>query len=387
MQRGTFEWMKSVNKTTILNKIRLSGSISRADIAKETGITPPTVSSIVKELIDENLVKESHIGQSTGGRKPTLLQLKEDGYYVIGIDAGSKIIKGIVCDLVGQIHSRAEAEIWPNITKEKFLDCLLTVVEQLLTKNQHDTGKVLGIGVAMHGVIDIETGTSLSSVNSGLINVPIKQTLENKFDLPVKVENNSRAMTLGEFWFDDENAVKRFAVINIGRGVGSGLIVDNKLIHGAQGVTGEIGHTTISLEGERCSCGNIGCFETFVTGDAIVRRAKRMIPSAPESLTAEEVYRLAKQGEKQYIQILEETGRLIGIGIVNFIHTVNPDKIILSGGVMKSKEIIFPIIKKTIHERVLIDKLREVTIIEVSKLGDDITELGAAALWLIDLFY
>lgn len=166
MQRGTFEWMKSVNKTTILNKIRLSGSISRADIAKETGITPPTVSSIVKELIDENLVKESHIGRSTGGRKPTLLQLKEDGYYVIGIDAGSKIIKGIVCDLVGQIHSRAEAEIWPNITKEKFLECLLTVVEQLLTKNQHDTGKVLGIGVAMHGVIDIKTGTSLSSVNS-----------------------------------------------------------------------------------------------------------------------------------------------------------------------------------------------------------------------------
>lgn len=112
-----------------------------------------------------------------------------------------------------------------------------------------------------------------------------------------------------------------------------------------------------------------------------------MIPTAPENLTAEEVYRLAKQGEKQYIHILEETGRLIGIGIVNFIHTVNPDKIILSGGVMKSKEIIFPIIKKTIHERVLIDKLREETIIEVSKLGDDITVLGAAALWLNDLFY
>ncbi len=387
MQRGTFKWMKSVNKTMILNKIRLSGSISRADIAKETGITPPTVSSIVKELMDENLVKESHLGQSTGGRKPTLLQLKEDGYYVIGVDAGSKTIKGVVSDLVGNIYSRTEVEVYSNITKEEFLKSLSMVVEQLLTGYKQHMDKILGIGVAMHGVIDVETGTSLHSVNSGLINVPIKQTIEKIFDLPVMVENNSRAMTLGEYWFTNDNAYNCFTVINIGRGVGSGLIVDNKLVHGAQGVTGEIGHVSISLDGERCSCGNIGCFETFVTGDAIVRRAKRCIANASENLTAEEVYRLAKRGKREYIQILEETGKLIGIGIVNFIHTVNPDKIVLSGGVMKSKEFLLPSIQKTIHERVLTDKLRLETIIEVSKLGDDITVLGAAALLLNELFY
>ncbi|WP_235845583.1 ROK family transcriptional regulator [Neobacillus novalis] len=380
--------MKSVNKTTILNKIRLSGSISRADIARETGITPPTVSSIVKELIRENLVMESHLGQSIGGRKPTLLQLKEDGYYVIGLDAGSKTIKGIISDLVGHIHSRVEVEIHPNITKGEFLTSLSAVVEQLLRGFNQHIDKILGIGVAMHGVIDRETGTSLSSVNSGLINVPIKQTLEEKFVLPVLVENNSRAMTLGEYWFgNDESAVKCFAVINIGRGVGSGLIVDNKLIHGAQGVNGEIGHVSISLGGERCSCGNIGCLETFVTGDAIVLSAKRSISNAPENLTAEEVYRLAKQEKQEYIQVLEETGKFIGVGIVNFIHTVNPNKIVLSGGVMKSKEFLLPSIQQAISERVLIDKLREETVIEVSKLGDDITVLGAAALLLNELFY
>ncbi len=387
MQRGTFEYMKSVNKSIILNKIRLSGSISRADIARESGITPPTVSTIVKELIHENLVVESHLGESIGGRKPTLLQLKEDGYYVIGIDAGSNRIKGIISDLVGGIYSRAEVEIHPNITKEEFLNSLSEVVEQVLKDYGQHKDKILGIGVAMHGIIDIETGTSLSSVNSGLINVPIKKTLEKKFDLPVIVENNSRAMTLGEYWFGNGGATKRFAVINIGRGVGSGLIVDNKLIHGAQGVNGEIGHVSISLDGERCSCGNIGCFETFVTGDAIVRRAKKSISNAPEDLTAEEVYRLAKQGRKEYIQVLEETGKFIGIGIVNFIHTVNPNKIVLGGGVLKSKEFLLPSILQTISERVLIDKLREETVIEVSKLGDDITILGAAALLLNELFY
>lgn len=387
MLRGTFEFMKSVNKTTILNKIRLTGSISRADISRETGITPPTVSSIVRELIRDNLVIESHLGQSIGGRKPTLLQLKEDGYYVIGMDAGSKTINGIVSDLVGNIYSREEVEIHPNITKEEFLTSLSALVEQLLKGYKQHLGKFLGIGVAMHGIIDIKSGTSLTSVNSGLISVPIKETLEERFDLPVFVENNSRAMTIGEYWFGNGGTTKRFAVINIGRGVGAGLIVDNKLIHGAQGVNGEIGHASISLDGERCSCGNIGCFETFVTGDAIVRRAKRSIANAPENLTAEKVYYLAKQGRKEYIQVLEETGKFIGIGIVNFIHTVNPHKIVLGGGVLKSKEFLFLSILRTISERVLLDKLREETIIEVSKLGDDITVLGAAALLLNELFY
>lgn len=387
MLRGTFEFMKSVNKTTILNKIRLSGSISRADIARETGITPPTVSSIVKELIRENLVIESRLGQSIGGRKPTLLQLKEDGYYVIGMDAGSKIIKGIISDLVGNIYSRVEVDIHPNITNEEFLTSLSAVVEQLLGDYKQHIDMILGIGVAMHGVIDIETGTSITSVNSGLINVPIKKTLEKRFDLPVFVENNSRAMTLGEYWFGNGSASKRFAVINIGRGVGSGLIDDNKLIHGAHGVAGEIGHVSISIVGERCTCGNIGCIETFVTGDAIVRSAKRSIFNTSENLTAEEVYRLAKLGKKEYIQVLEETGKFIGIGIVNFIHTVNPNKIVLSGGVMKSNEFLLPSILQTISERVLIGKLREETIIEVSQLGDDITVLGAAALLLNELFY
>lgn len=387
MLRGTFEYMKSVNKTTILNTIRLSRLISRADISRETGISPPTVSNIVRELIRDNLVMESHLGQSIGGRKPTLLQLKEDGYYVIGLDAGSKTIKGIISDLVGNIYCREEVEIFPNTTKEEFLTSLSTLIVQLLKDYKQQLGKFLGIGVAMHGIIDIETGTSLTSVNSGLISVPIKQTLEERFDLPVFVENNSRAMTLAEYWFRNESASKRFAVINIGRGVGSGLIEDNKLIHGVHGVAGEIGHTSISLNGERCSCGNIGCFETFVTGDAIVRRAQTSISNAPENLTAEEVYRLAKEGKKEYIQILEETGEFIGIGIVNFIHTVNPHKIVLGGGVMKSKEFLLPRIQKIISERVLIDKLKEETIIEVSKLEDDITVLGAAALLLNELFY
>ncbi|MBM6614772.1 ROK family transcriptional regulator [Desemzia sp. RIT804] len=385
MVRGTFQMMKSVNKSTILNKIRQSGPISRAEIAKVTGITPPTVSSIVKELMDEKLVVESNLGESQGGRKPTMLLLNRNEHYVVGVDAGSDSIKACVSDLVGNILVRSELPIKSH-TIENFLAVLIQAIQLVIKDMGIEGNKVIGIGIAMHGVVDVATGTSLYSANSGLRNVHIKEVLEDTFDLQVRVENNSRAMALGEYWFGDYGTLKSFTVINIGRGVGSGMIESGKLRYGAQEIAGEIGHMTISLDGEKCSCGNQGCFETFVTGDAIVRRAKIKIPDAPEELTGEKVYEYALEGKKEYQKILEETGVLIGIGIVNLIHSLNPEKIVLGGGVMKSHKFLMPSIIATIQQRALTEKARKDNMITLTRVGDDATILGAAALLLTKLF-
>lgn len=386
MVRGTFQLMKSVNKSTILNKVRQYGPISRAEIAKDTGITPPTVSSIVKELIDEKLVVESVLGESQGGRKPTMLLLNKNDHYVIGVDAGSDSIKVCVSDLVGTILVRSELPIYSHTTIESFLAVMIQAIQLVIKDMGANRNKVIGIGIAMHGVVEVATGTSLYSANSGLRNIQIKKVLENTFDRQVIVENNSRAMALGEYWFGDYGTLKSFAVINIGRGVGSGIIEDGKLRYGAQDIAGEIGHMTISLDGEKCSCGNQGCFETFVTGDAIVRRAKKQIPDAPDDLSGEKVYEYALKGHKAYQDVLAETGILIGIGIVNLIHSVNPEKIVLGGGVMKSHEFLMPSILATIQQRALTEKARKNTIINLSRIGDDVTVLGAAALVLKRLF-
>ncbi|WP_373471279.1 ROK family transcriptional regulator [Carnobacterium alterfunditum] len=386
MVRGTFQLMKSANKSTILNKVRQYGPISRAEIAKETGITPPTVSSIIKELMVEKLVVESVLGESQGGRKPTMLLLNKNDHYVIGVDAGSDSIKVCVSDLVGTILVRSELPIYSHTTIENFLAVMIQAIELGIKDMGANGNKVIGIGIAMHGVVEVATGTSLYSANSGLRNVQIKEVLEKKFDRQVIVENNSRAMALGEYWFGDYGALESFAVINIGRGVGSGIIEDGKLRYGAQDIAGEIGHMTISLDGEKCSCGNQGCFETFVTGNAIVRRAKKKIPDAPDDLSGEKVYEYALKGQKAYQSVLEETGVLIGIGIVNLIHSVNPEKIVLGGGVMKSHEFLMPSILATIQQRALTEKARKNTIINLSRIGDDVTVLGAAALVLKRLF-
>lgn len=385
MKRGTFQLMKSVNKSTILNKIRLSEPLSRAEIAQETGITPPTVSSIVKELIAENLVEESILGESRGGRKPTMLLIKRNGHYIIGIDAGSNKIRGVATDLVGTILLETEINVERHVSNEHFLKTLKEVVRTIFMKID-DKSKVLGIGVAMHGVVDVSLGISLYSSNSGLRDIPIKNELEKEFNVVVMVENNSRAMALGEYWFGNHDEVESFVAINIGRGVGSGIVDKGRLCYGAQDIAGEIGHMTMDLNGEVCSCGNRGCFETLVTGEAIVRRAKEQIKDVPENLTAEDVYSYAKENQKDYLQILEETGQLIGIGVVNLIHIVNPDRIVLGGGVMNSSEFLMPIIRKTIQERALTERARMHTKVEASLLGKDATILGASALLLAEIF-
>lgn len=383
MRQGTFRWMKSVNKSIILNKIRTDAPISRAQIAKETKLTPPTVSSNVKELIDQGIVKESKLGESQGGRKPTMLLINNQGFYVVGVDAGPEMIECILTDLSGTVLKRTSSKLPLPLTNAQFLvilkDCIRDCITDISTTNK----KIIGIGVAMHGVVDIESGTSLFAPILSLTNIPIKQELEKEFELEVKVENDARAMALGESWFGDYGELTSMLVVNIGRGVGAGLIIDGKLYHGAQDIAGEVGHMTIDLHGDICECGNRGCLQTFTSGPAIAKRAMTRI--SLDSISAEEVYELAKSGNEECVTILKETGGVIGIGLTNLIHIINPQKIVLGGGVTKAKDLILPVILKTIAECALTPRAKQ-TEVTITKLGDDATLIGAVSLLLVDVF-
>lgn len=385
MQRGTFQLMKSVNKSIILNKIRISEPISRAQIAKETKLTPPTVSSIVKELIEQGIVRESALGVSQGGRKPTMLLINSDAIYVIGVDAGPETVACMLVDLSGKVVGRTASKINPSITNEQFITILKDNIHKTLQLSSTNHEKITGIGVAMHGVVDVETGTSLVAPNLGLTNIPIKAELEKEFNLIVRVENDARAMALGESWFGGHGNEESMVAVNLGRGVGAGVVIKGKLYHGAQDLAGEIGHMTLDMKGEVCTCGNRGCLQTFATGQAIVERARKDLHGISNTLTGETVYEQALTGNKAYIEILEETGTIIGIGLTNLIHLINPGKIVLGGGVMKSEKFILPTIKQTIEQRALTPEAKQ-TEVAVTNLGDDATLLGAVSLLLVELF-
>jgi N-acetylglucosamine repressor len=385
MQRGTFKLMKSVNKSIILNKIRTSEPISRAQIAKETSLTPPTVSSIVKELIDQGLVRESTLGHSSGGRKPTMLHINAGAFYVIGVDAGPEKVECILSDLTGEILKRYTSRLVKPLTNEQFVSVLNEIIYKILDISDIDQEKIIGIGIAMHGVVDVETGTSLVAPILKLRNIPIKDVLEKEFNLTVHVENDARAMALGESWFGGHGDVDSMVAVNVGRGVGAGVVMNGKLYHGAQGIAGELGHMTIDMNGEICECGNRGCLQTLVSGEAIANRAAKQIQGISGTLTGKEIFDLAEEGNESCIELLQETGRMLGIGITNLIHLVNPGKIVLGGGVMKSERFIMPTLVGTIHQRVLTDKARD-TDIAVTRLGNDATLLGAVSLLLVELF-
>ncbi|MCF3942882.1 ROK family transcriptional regulator [Oceanobacillus alkalisoli] len=385
MERGSFQLMKSVNKSLVLNKIRTSEPISRAQIAKDTKLTPPTVSSIVKELLKDGVVRESELGESSGGRKPKMLHINSKAFYVIGMDAGPETVDCALTDLTGKILQRTPSEdLTKTLTNEKFLAILTEKIETIIASTDIDHEKIIGIGIAMHGVVDVESGTSLIAPNLNLTDIPIKATLEEAFDLTVRVENDARAMALGESWFGGNSDAGSMVAVNFGSGVGAGIVINGELYHGAQDIAGEFGHMTIDLHGEICECGNPGCLQTFASGEALAERYKRQV-SSEKDLNGEEIYELAKNGEKQAIQFLQETGEIIGIGLTNLIHLVNPSRIVLGGGVMKSQEFIFPEIDKMIEQRALTKEAKK-TEVSVSRLGDDATLLGAVSLLLVELF-
>ncbi len=380
MRQGSFQWMKSMNKSLILNKIRTQGPISRAQIARETNLTRPTVSSNVKELIDQNIVEESDIGQSQGGRKPTMLVINNGAFCILGVDAGPDSIECIVSDLSGKVLERSETQLQLPTDNEKFLDALKSCIQDCLVKT---AGKdVIGIGVAMHGVVDVETGVSLVAPNLGLTNIPIKEELENTFGLEVKVENDARAMALGEFWFGDHGELESMLAVNIGRGVGAGMIIGGKLYHGSSDIAGEIGHMTIDLNGQVCECGNRGCLQTFAAGPAI---ARNISDKTTESLSAEQVFEQALCGNEACIEVLTKAGKAMGVGLTNLIHIVNPEKIVLGGGVSKAQQFILPAIRETIRASALTQSASR-TKVEITKLGDDATLIGAVTLLLVDVF-
>lgn len=385
MQRGTFQLMKSVNKSLILNKIRTDAPISRAQIAKETKLTPPTVSSMVKELLEQGIVRESEYGVSQGGRKPKLLHINSDNFYIIGVDAGPERIEGILSDLSGTILARTSSTIALPTSNQAFISLLIENIDELIEKQEMKKQKIVGIGIAMHGVVDTDTGTSLFAPNLKLRNIPIKEKLEAEFQLPTQVENDARAMALGEAWFGGHAEFKSMVAVNIGRGVGSGVVIDGKLFHGNQNIAGEIGHMTIDINGKLCECGNRGCLQTFITGKAISERAKEKVTEPTDELTGEKVHDLAVKGNQAAITVFQETGKIIGIGLTNLIHLVNPEKIVLGGGVMKSEKFMMPVIKQTITDRALTTAAKQTEIV-ITKLSSDATLLGAVALLLEELF-
>lgn len=386
------------NRLSVINLIRLKKLTSRIELSKETGLKTSTISNIINSLLEKGLVVEKGIGESSLGRKPKLIKLNHLVFYLIGVEIDITHITAGLMDVWGNLAIKIETPLNEGQNESEVMSIVIHSIRDLLKRAEEKHQEVRGIGIGVMGLVDPESGVLHFSLHHNWKNLPIKSMLEEEFNLPVIVDNDSRAMALGEHWFGAGQGVKDLVLINVSDGIGSGIIINGKLYYGTGGIAGEIGHTSIDYDGPKCGCGNYGCLETFVSGLAIAKKARkiiqegrrtiipRLVNNKLEKITGEIVCEAAKEGDKLSLDLLKNAGEYLGVGIANIVNSFNPEVILIGGRMIQESKIIFDSAKKVALKRVLDVTGKSVKIIPFL-LGRDAGTIGAATLIARDIFY
>ncbi len=376
------------NKRLILKTIYNSGEISRADVARETGLTRATVSDAVAELIEKGLVREVGTGKSTGGKPPTLLSVVDDSRYIIALDLADSVFCGAGINLRGKIKEKFIASI-KDSDGETALKILYELIEKLLKSAD---SPVLGLGIGTPGLIDSKRGIVKNAVNLDWHELPLKDILEKRYNLPVYIANDCQVAALAECIFSKNNDVQNLVLVKVGRGTGAGIVINRKIHYGDGFGAGEIGHIKVVEDGDLCRCGNVGCLETLTSTRAITRSAKAIFmqdgnsllhnfANSPEEIDMDVVFKAFQAGDKEIYKLISVVGHYLGIAVANIVGLLNIENIVIAGVLSRFGDALIEPIKEEMKRRSLKNLAHE-TRIEVSKLGSEIVILGAAALLL-----
>ena len=379
---------KNPNKRIILDMVRFTpGGISRAELARQIGLTRSAVSTIVNEAIADGLVRESESGPATGGRRPTLLEINPQKGNVIGIDMGATHLGVAVADFAGHVLDEVESAFNVEEEPQVCLDQIQQRVREILSKAGIRPDQILAIGMGVPGPVMAEAGlVSSPPIMPGWDNYPIREQLRKFWQVPVTVNNDAELGALGEWAFGAARGEQNLAYIKVGSGVGAGLLLDGRIFRGATGCAGEIGHITVLDGGPRCSCGNSGCLEALSGGKAIARRAREAISAGkrtqlsqiipPESITARDVANAARYGDLVSQQIVAEAGAYLGIAVAGLVNLFNPNVIVVGGGVAQMGDLLLEPIRRSVQGRSLPSAARAVRIL-AAVLGRRSTTMGA----------
>lgn len=370
--------VKKENKSLVLHVIKENAPISRAEVAVKTGLNKGTVSSLVTELIEEDLLLESGPGLSSGGRRPVMLLFNQKAGYSIGVDIGVNYILGILTDLQGDIREE-ELVHFNSLSLEEVKGILFETIDKLLALTPKSTYGAVGIGVGVPGTVSSD-GNILLAPNLGWKNVPLKSILEEKYQLPVCIENEANAGAHGEKCFGTGTNLENIVYVSGGIGIGVGLILDGNLYKGTKGLSGELGHMTIESHGIECRCGNKGCWELYASEKALINRSEELGISGSKKgdNTLEILLQHAADGEAETLMLFREIGSYLGIGISNIINIFNPEQVIIGNRIALCEDLMKDALMQEIQERALSSHQKEIRI-DFSILSSHSTALGVAS--------
>ena len=384
---GNRELIRAINRSTILNSIKTHGAIPRAEIARLTGLSPATVTGITAELIQDNLVFEKESGDSSGGRPPIMLAINPNGGCVVGIKVMEDHALGALTDLEASLLGKQSYPL-TDTSPEGISRSLSELVAELLKMSENPVPNLMGVGVGLAGIVEAGQGLVRQSPFFGWNDVPLREMIQSRMNVPVYVDNDVNTLAFAEKWFGAGRGVDNFLVVTVGRGIGLGIVSNGQFNHGARGGAGEIGHTVIQPGGELCACGKRGCLEMYASEPALLRQAAKAyeqgqlssLPNTPEELIA-----LAASGEKAAQEIFARAGELLGQSIANLVNIFNPQRVLINGEGVRAGNWLFDPMRAAIDEHTMPGLRQDVSIL-VEPLGDDAWARGAASLVLHELF-
>jgi len=383
-QAARLNTIRDINRQIVLNYIREREPISRAEIAREADLQRSTISAIVEALAAEGLVEEVGEGESTGGRRPTLLRLRTKEAIAIGVAITPTCTTVATSDLAGRIVEQTEFLTDPN--PEQTLAEVITVTREFSARN---AGSIEAVGVSLPGLVDPSTGTAVYVPYFKWRDIPIARTISSALGLPVIIDNDANAVALAELWFGrpEVSDARDFILVLVAEGVGTGIIFDGQVYRGQRGAAGEFGHMVIGTHAPvPCSCGSRDCWEAFSSERAAVARYVELagVNRGEPPFGFRELVDAALLGEAEARGALVETARYLGVGISNLVVGFSPEAVVVGGEIARAWALVENALTETIEHSVR-RGLPSAKILP-STLGEKPTLRGALSLVLAGKF-
>ena len=382
------EGKNSILKQRILGLCVNEDSYSLADLSKELGTSIPTITKIVGELIDEGYLEDMGKQVTNGGRKPSIYGLNPTAGYFLGIDIRKNDFSIAVTNFKGQTVDLQEDICFTLRNTEESCIELCDMVKEHISKTSIELDKIRACGINLSGRVNNETGFCFTYFLGE--DRPIGALLQEQFGCPVFVENDSRAMTYGEYICGVANNEKNMLFLNVAWGLGMGMILDGKLSYGKSGFSGEIGHFPFLNNDRICQCGKRGCLETGASGSAMHRSILDKLQQGRssslsekfrnmEEITLDNILEAVEEEDVLAIETVEEVGNILGRAIAGLINIFNPELVVIGGRVSQAKEYLLLPIKSAIQKHSL-NLINQDTTIKFSKLGRKAGPIGACML-------
>jgi len=383
----------------LVDLIRRHGNLTKGNLVAYTDYSRTKITSSVTSLLQKKLIIENQDSEYTGGRRSKTFSLNGGLGFIAGVDIGATSIDLAIADFSPNILFRYSEEALVRKGPIKILGRVCTLLEKMIRENGLQADKLLGIGMGVPGPVDFSNGSVVSPpIMPGWDNYPVIQTVQQWFpSANVVVDNDVNVMALGEIIEGAGKGVNNLIFVKIGTGIGAGIISHGKIYRGASGCAGDIGHISISKSGPLCHCGNKGCLEAIAGGPAIAERALRAAQAGDSpillkfieknygTLTAEDVGDAAREGDPLSIEIIRESGQMVGDVLASLVNFYNPDMIVIGGGVSNLGNLLLSSIRQAVLNRSLPLATRDLDIV-FSEIGRDAGVTGAVNLALDYMF-